>query len=99
MCEVGEVHARIQDENARERLIRADVALSGPVVFVRLDHEERGYPVLIENASDFSFSISQAVSTQVRSVPVAKLYTISSDIAAKLGSFTSGKAIPSSCTF
>lgn len=42
--------------------MRADVAVSGPIVFITLSAEDRGYPIVIENASDYSFTLSQAVS-------------------------------------
>ena len=58
---MGEVHLRLQDTTGTEKLVRADVALSESVVFVTLNYEDRGYPILIENASDFAFTISQAV--------------------------------------
>lgn len=61
--EVGETHLKVQEENGDEGLLRADVAVSGAIVFVTVNAEERGYPIVIENASDFSFTLSQAVSS------------------------------------
>ena len=55
------MHLRLNDENNQERLVRTDVALSGSVVYITLSYEERGYPIMIENASDYLFDISQAV--------------------------------------
>lgn len=63
LSEVGETHLKAQGENGEETLLRADVAVSGPIVFVTINTEERGYPIIIENASDYSFTLSQAVSS------------------------------------
>lgn len=61
LSEVGETHLKVQEENGGECLLRADVAINGAIVFVTINVEERGYPILVENASDFSFTLSQAV--------------------------------------
>lgn len=60
--DIGEVHVRFNTKDGVEKLARLDVALSGPVVFVSLHWEERGWPICIENASDYEFAVSQAVS-------------------------------------
>jgi hypothetical protein len=62
LSEVGETHLKVPDENGGEVLLRADVALSGAIVFITINLEERGYPIRIENASDYSFTVTQAVS-------------------------------------
>lgn len=63
--EVGETHLKVQEENGDEGLLRADVAVSGSIVFITVNAEERGYPIIIENASDYDFVLSQAVSPEV----------------------------------
>ena len=62
MRDVGDIHVRLSNADGGETLIRTDVALTGAVVFLTISREERGWPIVIENASDFPFSISQVVS-------------------------------------
>lgn len=63
MNEVGETHLRLQNEEGVEDLIRADVAVSAAIVYVTVCTEERGYPIILENASDFEFTVAQLVSS------------------------------------
>ena len=65
MRDVGDIHVRLSTSNGGETLIRTDVALTGAVVYLTISREERGWPIVIENASDFPFSISQVVSALV----------------------------------
>lgn len=62
MLDVGETHLRLKDANDGERLIRTDIALTGAVVYLTFTPEERGWPIVIENASDYPFVMSQVVS-------------------------------------
>lgn len=75
--EVGETHLKVQEENVEQGLLRADVAVSGAIVFVTVNAEERGYPISIENSSDFDFILSQAVSDSFRNTPAHKLTALS----------------------
>lgn len=61
MLDVGETHLRIKDADNGEKLIRTDIALTGAVVFLTISPEERGWPIVIENASDYPFVMSQVV--------------------------------------
>lgn len=62
MLDVGETYLRIKDANDGEKLVRTDIALTGAVVYLTVSPEERGWPIVIENASDFPFVMSQVVS-------------------------------------
>lgn len=62
MRDVGEVHLRLLDANDREGLVRVDVALGGAVVYLTINTEDKAWPMLLENASDYSFKLCQAVS-------------------------------------
>lgn len=61
MLNIGETYLRLWDEQDGHSLIRADVALSGPVVFITIVHEDRGAPMLIRNMTDHHFEITQGV--------------------------------------
>jgi vacuolar protein sorting-associated protein 13A/C len=61
MLDVGETHLRMRDANDGEKLLRTDIALTGAVVYLTISPEERGWPIVIENSSDFPFTMSQVV--------------------------------------
>lgn len=61
--DIGTVHFRLpsSDSGQQVRLMRADVKIDGPTIFVFLDEATEGWPFKIENDSDYSFSFSQNV--------------------------------------
>ena len=62
--DIGTVHFRLPaSENGQQvRLMRADIKLEGPTIFVYLDEATEGWPFRIENDSDLRFTIYQTVS-------------------------------------
>lgn len=45
------------------QLVRADIRIDGPTIFVSFCHAEEGWPFIIENESDYTFSMAQIVNT------------------------------------
>lgn len=52
------------------QLVRADVQIDGPTIFVTFSKAEEGWPFVIENDSDYTFSIAQTVSFYHSSLPL-----------------------------
>jgi len=77
MLDVGETHLRMRDANDGEKLLRTDIALTGAVVYLTISPEERGWPIVIENSSDFPFTMSQVLPQQGRTPPQEKQYKLS----------------------
>lgn len=46
------------------QLVRADIQIDGPTIFVSFCQAEEGWPFIIENISDYTFSMAQIVSFQ-----------------------------------
>ena len=63
--DIGTVYFRLPvSENGQQiRLMKADVKIGGPTIFVFLDEAVEGHPFKIENDSDYSFTFSQTVSS------------------------------------
>lgn len=61
--DIGTIHFRLPiTENGQQiRLMRADVKIDGPTIFIFLDEATEGWPFTIENDSDYSFTFSQTV--------------------------------------
>lgn len=89
--EVGETHLKVQEENGDEGLLRANVAVSGAIVFININAEERGYPIVIENSSDFDFVLSQAVGHEHTSFYASGKANALQQTAAEAGRRTSDK--------
>ncbi|KAI0724570.1 vacuolar protein sorting-associated protein 13 [Cerioporus squamosus] len=72
--DIGRVHFRLPtSENGQQvRLMRADVKIDGPTIFVFLDEATEGWPFKIENDSDYSFSFSQTDQSRANAGPAAK---------------------------
>lgn len=62
--DIGSVHLRLHsgEERSSVYLVRADIKLGGSTVFVTLSEAGEGWPLSIENDSDYSFTFYQAVS-------------------------------------
>jgi hypothetical protein len=59
---IGFVHARLSNPRTGSvHLIRAEIKLDGPTVFVALHSAKNDWPFLIENASNFDISLQQNV--------------------------------------
>ncbi|KAI0361599.1 vacuolar protein sorting-associated protein 13 [Trametes cingulata] len=64
--DIGTVHFRLYASEGSQhmRLMRADVKIEGPTIFIFLDEATEGWPFTIENDSDYSFSFSQTDQTR-----------------------------------
>lgn len=51
------------------RLVRADVQIDGPSIFVTFCDADEGWPFRIENDSDYTISMAQTVSCIANSAP------------------------------
>lgn len=61
--DIGFVHLRLKapgDNPDQIRLIRVDVKIDGSTIFVHFS-SAAGWPFIIENGSDYTFSLSQKV--------------------------------------
>ncbi|RDX55846.1 vacuolar protein sorting-associated protein 13 [Lentinus brumalis] len=72
--DIGRVHFRLPtSENGQQvRLMRADVKIDGPTIFVFLDEATEGWPFKIENDSEYAFSFSQTDQSRANAGPAAK---------------------------
>lgn len=79
--DIGTVHFRLPtSENSHQvHLMRADVKIDGPTIFVYLDEATEGWPFKIENDSDYSFSLSQTVSNLVHHFQYFRISDASQD--------------------
>lgn len=60
--DIGTVHFRLRvPDDANVRLIRADVQISGPTIFITFAAAADGWPFMIENDSDYTVSFCQQV--------------------------------------
>ena len=50
------------EQSSEGTLIRANVDVSGSTIFVTFDLAEEGYPIIIDNRSDYAFTFRQIVS-------------------------------------
>ncbi|KAI0639418.1 vacuolar protein sorting-associated protein 13 [Trametes polyzona] len=59
--DIGSVHFRLHapEGDQRIKLLRADVKIEGPTIFVFVDEATEGWPFTIENDSDHTFTLSQ----------------------------------------
>lgn len=71
---IGSVHARLVRDGTSTELIRAEVVVEGPVIFVILSQADE-WPFVIENESDHTFEFWQKDSTREPSREQAK-YTV-----------------------
>jgi vacuolar protein sorting-associated protein 13A/C len=60
--DIGSVHFRLRiPDDASVRLIRADIQISGPTIFITFAAAGDGWPFMIENESDYTISFCQQV--------------------------------------
>ena len=60
--DLGSVYFRLRiPDDASVRLIRADVQISGPTIFITFATATDGWPFIIENDSDYTLSFCQQV--------------------------------------
>ncbi|KAJ3800717.1 vacuolar protein sorting-associated protein 13 [Lentinula aff. detonsa] len=80
--DIGFVHLRLKapgDHSDQIRLIRADVKIDGSTIFVYFSSADDGWPFVIENGSDYTFSLSQKDASRDDQSPSSKppaVYTI-----------------------
>ncbi|KAM5536198.1 hypothetical protein V8D89_010097 [Ganoderma adspersum] len=72
--DIGTVHFHLPtSENGQQsRLMRADIKIEGPTIFVFLDEATEGWPFIIENDSDLGFTIYQTDQARLNAGPAAK---------------------------
>uniref|UniRef100_A0A5K1JWH3 CHIP6 n=1 Tax=Ganoderma boninense TaxID=34458 RepID=A0A5K1JWH3_9APHY len=72
--DIGTVHFRLPtSENGQQsRLMRADVKIEGPTIFVFLNEATEGWPFRIENDSDLPFTLYQTDQSRLSAGPGAK---------------------------
>ncbi|CAO1638595.1 unnamed protein product [Sympodiomycopsis kandeliae] len=58
--DVGTVHLRIAKSGQHQQLIKAEVLLEGPTVFITLSHEKGAWPFMLRNESDYTITFMQA---------------------------------------
>jgi vacuolar protein sorting-associated protein 13A/C len=60
--DIGSVHLRMRARESDDiRLVRADVKIDGSTIFVAFCPADEGWPFTIENDSDYTISMAQAV--------------------------------------
>ncbi|KAI0756975.1 vacuolar protein sorting-associated protein 13 [Daedaleopsis nitida] len=72
--DIGTVHFRLaaSDNSQQQRLMRADIKIDGPTIFVFLDEAKEGWPFTIENDSDYTFQFYQSDESRANAGPNAK---------------------------
>ncbi|KAI8995643.1 vacuolar protein sorting-associated protein 13 [Trametes punicea] len=80
---IGSVHFRLHTPEGigRMRLMRADIKIEGPTIFVFLNEAAEGWPFIIENDSDYTFSFCQTDQSRKEGGHGAKpapMYTVAS---------------------
>lgn len=64
MEDIGSVHFRLRKpaaESHEQYLMRADVKMEGSTIFVFIAEATEGWPFIIENDSDYTFTLYQTV--------------------------------------
>lgn len=59
--DVGTVHLRIAKVGHQQHLVKVDVQLEGPTIFVTLSHEKGPWPFMLRNESDHTITFMQAI--------------------------------------
>lgn len=61
--DIGSVHFRLHASEGTQnmRLMRADVKIEGPTIFIFIDEATEGWPFTIENDTDHTFTLTQTV--------------------------------------
>ncbi|THV04954.1 vacuolar protein sorting-associated protein 13 [Dendrothele bispora CBS 962.96] len=58
--DIGSIHFRLPVSSDNSKLLRADVKVDGSTIFVHIEAAAEGWPFVIENGSDYSFTMCQA---------------------------------------
>ncbi|KAK7468899.1 Vacuolar protein sorting-associated protein 13 [Stygiomarasmius scandens] len=58
--DIGSIHFRLPVSSDDQKLLRADVKVDGSTIFIYISAASEGWPFVIENGSDFTFSMCQA---------------------------------------
>lgn len=72
--DIGSVHLRLRvpGESSTIRLVRADVKMGGATIFVSYSPAQDGWPFVVENDSDFDFTIAQVDAASMGVPPQAR---------------------------
>ncbi|KAL1697196.1 hypothetical protein GGG16DRAFT_107114 [Schizophyllum commune] len=76
--DIGSVYLRLTEpeQSSGGTLIRANVDVSGSTIFVTFDLAEEGYPIIIDNRSDYAFTFRQIASHPEDRIPQAAVYEL-----------------------
>ncbi|KAL9941010.1 hypothetical protein V8E36_000498 [Tilletia maclaganii] len=58
--DIGSVHLRIAKSGQHQHLLRADVLLEGPTIFITISLEQGPWPYMLRNESDYTVTFMQA---------------------------------------
>ncbi|KIY71623.1 vacuolar protein sorting-associated protein 13 [Cylindrobasidium torrendii FP15055 ss-10] len=71
--DIGSVYFRLGSPGQDTvQLIRADVKIDGPTIFITFCVADEGYPFVIENGSDYSFTLAQRDTREEQANPTNK---------------------------
>lgn len=59
--DIGRVHLRIARAGHQQHLIKVEVLLEGPTIFISLEHEKGPWPFMLRNESDYTITFMQAI--------------------------------------
>ena len=62
--DIGVVHLRIAKASHHQHLVKAEVLLEGPTIFISLHHETGPWPFMLRNESDYTITFAQAAESR-----------------------------------
>lgn len=62
--DVGSVHLRIAKAGHHQHLVKAEILLEGPTIFISLSYEKGPWPYMLRNESDYTITFMQAAERQ-----------------------------------
>ncbi|EPQ26496.1 uncharacterized protein PFL1_05818 [Pseudozyma flocculosa PF-1] len=62
--DIGSVHLRMSKSGQHQHLVRAEVLLEGPTIFITLSQEKGPWPYMLRNESDYTVQFMQASTVQ-----------------------------------
>ncbi|PWN54382.1 hypothetical protein IE53DRAFT_157097 [Violaceomyces palustris] len=61
--DIGSVHLRMAKAGQHQHLVKAEVLLEGPTIFISLNYEKGPWPFMLRNESDYTISFMQTAET------------------------------------
>ncbi len=62
--DIGVVHLRIAKAGHHQHLIKVDILLEGPTIFISLSQEKGPWPFMLRNESDYTVTFAQAMESR-----------------------------------